>query len=99
MNIYEEVEMYVRKNLPARERRNKDHAILDMLTEKYPALADVQKELMLVAMREYSSYDRAWRKALEENPELRGDDYFMKDKLMNSKKEELGYVVNRSLFR
>ena len=99
MNVYQEVEMYLRKNEEARERKNKDKAILKMLCQKFPAINDVQPELMLVAMREYATYDRAWRKTTEEHEELRGDDYDQKEKLMNNKKEELGYVLNKSLFR
>lgn len=38
--------------------------------------------------------DRAWRKALQENPELRGSDYSDKEVLEQSKELELGYAPN-----
>lgn len=37
------------------------------------------------------SYDRAWRKVLEEREDLRGTDYQDKEKLENDKLVELGY--------
>lgn len=56
-----------------------------------PELNDVPKNVLIDALAMAGSYDRAWRKVTEEYPNLRGRDYFMKDKLVSAKQQELGY--------
>ncbi len=48
-------------------------------------MADIVGEIL--------SLDRKWRKILEENPELRGQDYGEKEILEVEKQRELGYNI------
>lgn len=89
--IYDEVKQLLENEPRARERRHKDRAIRYLLIEKYPVLKDIPKETLVKAFKEYSSYDRAWRKTTEENPNLRGADYYQKFQLEQKKQAELGY--------
>lgn len=91
MNVYEKMERLLREDPRARERVNKDRAIRVLLTKRFPDLQKVPKFTLIKALRAYSSYDRAWRKATEEFPELRGSDWAEKFHLEEAKKKELGY--------
>lgn len=54
-----------------------------------PSAGSVTNEFLSTA----DSYDRYWRKILEENESLRGSDYDTKGTYETAKKEELGYCV------
>jgi len=78
-----------------RERKNKDRGLVNLLTERYPALKDVPKEHVVAAVQDYASMDRAWRQILsrETNAHLRGKDYDDKDELELEAQRNLGYNV------
>lgn len=83
---------YLESEPKARERRNKDRAIVNILIKKYPMLGEsVPKEVLIGFVKEHNSMDRYWRKILEERTDLRGDDYGDKDGLEIEKQIELGY--------
>jgi len=75
------VKQYVTQLPEARERKNKNRAIANL----------VFKELLPQLVKNTLTFDRAWRKVLKDNPELRGTDYDQKDDLEEEVLEELGY--------
>ncbi len=80
-----------------RERSRKDKGIVSLLIRKYKNVELAMKEGFMTRqdlidlVQDYSSMDRAWRQALEQNPELRGSDYQEKERLEQEKQIELGY--------
>lgn len=88
---------YLKQQPKARERKNKNRAIGNLILEKYK-LNDIayinvmSKEQASDMVGEILSLDRKWRKILEENPELRGTDYGDKEMLAQEKQIELGYL-------
>jgi hypothetical protein len=91
MNHYEEIRALLVKNEEARERRNKWRAVRACLVKNMPELKDIPPHTLIDALAIAGSYDRAWRKVTEEYPALRGKDYFLKEKLVAAKQQELGY--------
>lgn len=87
---------YLKTEPRARERANKDRAIINLLLEKNPNLKEYKEQLIRL-VGEYSKLDRYWRKILEERPDLRGSDYGDKEKLEEAKIKELDSEVKRSL--
>lgn len=73
-----------------RERCNKDMYFARKLIKKFDL--KVSDKLLKDILLEYATLDRAWRKVLQTNKKLRGNDYGMKDVLVQSKLEELGYL-------
>ncbi len=100
---------YLLEEPKARERKNKNRAIGNLLGIRYgkPIYNEADKsvkgfdhyelkvtrQVMADLIGECLTADRAWRKVLEENPDLRGSDYSNKDELETAKKQELGYNV------
>lgn len=96
MTVYEEVKAYLEKVPQARERKNKNRAIGNLIAEKYGIYCEgykISREIMSDIVAESNSYDRAWRKVLEDHVELRGSDYSKKSELELEKQRELGYKV------
>jgi hypothetical protein len=95
--LREEIEEYLVHEPRSRERSNKDRAIVNVLVRRYPELKKVielemlSKGTLVSFVQDHNSMDRAWRKVLEERPELRGTDYGEKDKLEADVQEQLGY--------
>jgi len=81
---------YLKQEPRARERKNKNRAIGNVIAGNY-GLAQQDKGRLADMVGEILSLDRKWRKILEENPELRGTDYADKDLLEERKIESLGY--------
>lgn len=75
----------------ARERHNKVRAISNLLQKTHPAIRNISKEVMIEIVDEVISYERYWRKILQDTPELRGNDYDSKRKVVQTKIMELGY--------
>lgn len=73
----------------ARERKNKHRAVGNVVIEKFGL--EIDKSKMADVVGEILSLDREWRKILEENPELRGQDYEEGKLLAKKKQLELGY--------
>lgn len=78
---YERLQEYLQIEPRARERKNKNRAIGNVILEDY--YLDIPKQTMSEIVAEILTYDRVWRKILEENPALRGMDYLDKQKLEN----------------
>jgi len=97
MKIKDHITQYLKEQPKARERAHKDRAIVNLLIVRYPSLGVaiqsgvMSKNLVIALVQDYASYDRAWRQALEQNPQLRGKDYHEKDRLEQEKQIELGY--------
>ena len=84
------------ERIPAfRERKNKNKYIALILEAKYATRFGASMNTLEALICDAASYDRAWRQALEQRPDLRGSDYEKKDDLENKKLEELGYNVRK----
>lgn len=83
---------YLKQEPRARERKNKNRAIGNLVRENY-GLNDkhLSKDRVADMVGEILSMDRQWRKILEENPDLRGTDYGDKTELVLEKQRSLGY--------
>lgn len=97
----EKLEKYLEEKEPARERVNKDRAIVNVLVTDpsyFPILEALKNKVfdaptLTRFVQDHNSMDRMWRKILEERPELRGTDYEKKDELEKEVQKELGYKV------
>lgn len=89
------MEVFLRNKEEARERKNKDRACVATVLhrEKFAPLLGIERSLLVEFAQEYATHDRAWRKILQDNPELRGTDWNEKQTLEAKAKEELGYRV------
>lgn len=83
------IENYLEVQPLARERKNKDRAIVNTLLPRFVMLQSIDKDTLVRFVQDYNSTDRAWRKVLEERPELRGSDYDDKDCLEEETIESL----------
>lgn len=75
----------------ARERRNKIHAICNLLHRNHPAIQGISKDVLMGIIDEVIAYERLWRKILLDNPNLRGVDYETKKQIVQKKQIELDY--------
>lgn len=92
MKIYDKVKAFLVEYPRARERKFKNEAIVHILWQSHALdISGVSKTLLCVLFQDYASYDRAWRKVLEECPDLRGTDYGDKEILEQEKMLELDY--------
>lgn len=82
---------YLKRQPLARERKNKNRAIANLLIQNHSLSID--KDLLIELVKEANTLDREWRKILEQNVTLRGSDYEEKDKLEKDKQRKLGYNV------
>lgn len=86
---------YLKHEPRARERKNKNRAIGNIIREKYLNTPErIESAVIADMVGEILSLDRKWRKILEENPELRGSDYKDKEVLEQQAQINLGYEVN-----
>lgn len=94
MSIFKkgQVEEYLASEPRFRERRNKDQGIANLLRRKYPELRNIDKEIVIAAIKDAHSMDRAWRQALEKHPCYRGSDYSEKQELESIARKDLGYI-------
>lgn len=81
---------YLKQEPRARERKNKNRAIGNLLSKKY-RFDFLPKQMVADMVGEVLSLDRKWRKILEENPNLRGEDYDEKVILEQEAQIKLGY--------
>lgn len=77
----------------ARERRNKSKVVAGLIKKDFPVL-NVDYKLLAEILERAETYDRYWRKILEENENLRGSDYKTKKRVVQRKQIELGYEPN-----
>lgn len=89
--LKQQLQKYLEMQPLARERKNKDRGIVNVLLNKYPELLFIEKESLVKFVKDYNSMDRSWRQILSETPSLRGSDYNDKDLLEEEKLVELGY--------
>lgn len=83
---------YLKEQPLARERKNKNRAIGNIIIKKYNLYPSFQdKEKLADMVGEILLLDRYWRKHLKENPDLRGKDYGDKDRLEEQFVLKLGY--------
>lgn len=88
MNNLTIVKNYLGTQPLARERKNKNRAIGNMLIERYPLLSTLPKSYLTDVVGDALGLDRAWRKALETNEDLRGSDYVEKEEVEGNWKEK-----------
>ena len=91
MTNYELVKSLLEEQPRGRLRANKNKAIAYLIRKKYQQLFQVDNNLVADIIAEASSLDRAWRQVLQENENLRGQDYSQKDELEEVRQLELGY--------
>lgn len=99
MTLKDIVKDYLEREPKARERKNKDRALVNLLMKRYPALGAVDRTVLIDMVRDYNSMDRAWRQTLEQCSNLRGTDYDEKEKLEQAKIVDLGYEVGQPKLR
>lgn len=83
------LEEYLKIQPLARERKNKNRTIGNLIIKTYNL--EISREKMEGIVSDILTGDRAWRQILEQRPELRGSDYGDKDELEQKKQIELGY--------
>lgn len=96
------VKKYLQEEPRARERKNKNRAILNIVAKKYGLQFDEQgslelkisKDRMADLVSDVLTFDRAWRKCLEKFSDLRGNDYRHKKKLEEVYQKDLGYKTH-----
>jgi hypothetical protein len=86
---YQVIKTYLEQQPLARERKNKNRCLANLIIKEYNIEIDKGKLTDIVG--EILNMDRAWRKVLEENENLRGQDYKEKVILEQKKMLELGY--------
>lgn len=91
-NVLIVLKNYLEEQPLARERKNKNRAIGNLLRENYPMLSTIPREYLADVVGDVLTMDRAWRKVLEDNEHLRGDDYNQKTQLEEKMELELGYT-------
>lgn len=99
MTIQHLVEDYLNEHPLFRERKNKDRGIVNLLINRYHLQLAIEsghitKDRLVAIVQDFTSMDRAWRKVLEKNVDLRGSDYDEKDQLENKAMQNLGYPVS-----
>jgi hypothetical protein len=98
MSIKIAVEEYLKSEPRFRERKEKDRGMVYLLGRRYGTLGmllkrgEISYDTMIAVIQDAYSMDRAWRQALQHNPELRGTDYEDKTILEAEKQLELGYT-------
>jgi hypothetical protein len=91
MNLKDKVEKYLEAELKARERVNKDRAIVNILMTLYDTNFGLTKDQLIKFVQDYNSMDRYWRLILADRKDLRGSDYETKEVVEQRKEIELGY--------
>jgi hypothetical protein len=91
MKLYDQVKSYLEREPRARERRNKDNGLVNVLIERYPALENIDKKILIDFVKDYDSANRYWRLILKEREDLRGKDYKDKEYLSQDFQSNLGY--------
>lgn len=85
------VEKYLQDEPRARERKNKNRAVVNLLLKKFPQLSEIPKDRLEDILQEAATLDRCWRWVTEHRKWLRGADYGSKEELEQKVQIELGY--------
>lgn len=96
MKLKIQLTKYLEQEPKARERRQKDRALANVLLSNHPSLKDVSKEVLTGIVSEVLYLDRQWRLILSERNDLRGSDYdgkgFKEKKQLEQESQvDLGY--------
>lgn len=89
MKTYDRLKSLLKDHVWFRERKNRLIGISKLLKKQYNV--EIDDKMLADLICEAQSMDRAWRKVLEENPELQGSDYGDKEKLEQRTQINLGY--------
>lgn len=91
--IYNHIKAKLEVDTRFRERRYRDVGLVDLILEKNNKTGSMFVDINFLPdfARDYVSYERVWRKVLEENPDLRGDDYGDKEVLEQQVQIDLDY--------
>jgi hypothetical protein len=92
MKVNELMFSFLTEHKEARERKNKNRCIAYVVSRMHPS-SDIKIELLEDMVGEILTMDRAWRKTLEDNSNLRGTDYKEKERLEKKVQKDLGYPV------
>lgn len=97
MNAQELIKEKLEKHTAFRERKDRGKYLATLSLRRYgleqvgsTSTCLTKDELAKVCVT-YETYERAWRKVLEENEHLRGSDYEEKTEKEEKVKKELGY--------
>ena len=74
-----------------RERKNKNRGIANLLVVKYPFLTQLKEQTILDICTDFATMNRWWSRILQQQKELRGNDYHEKVKLQTQAKQKYGY--------
>ena len=91
MTLKEEVRQYLLDEPRARERRNRQKAIANILIARHGI--PTSKESLIVHLEESESINRYIRMVQQEEPATRGNDYETKDAVEQKKIIDLGYSM------
>ena len=97
MSIKQQVKDYLESEPRARERREKDRALVNLLLKRHPKLQnaleqrEMTKDDLIAIVQDFDSLNRFWRMILKECPGLRGQDYNDKDDLESDHLKLIGY--------
>jgi len=103
MSLKQTIKDYLEIEPKARERRNKDRALVNVLLKRHPKLhnaleqRDMTKDDLIAIVQDFDSLNRFWRMILKECPELRGSDYDDKDGLESDHLKLIGYRVPNNI--
>ena len=86
---YETIKRYLEKEPKARERRNKNRALGNLIIAHYHV--PLPKETMEEIVGQILNADRYWRMVTKDNEHLRGSDYKTKDTVEKNFQNALGY--------
>lgn len=86
------VERYLEEEPLARERKNKNKAIGNLIIRLYGV--NIPKDTMADIVGDILNGDRYWRKVTAQRPELQGSDYNTKTKVEQEYELALGYEPN-----
>jgi hypothetical protein len=97
MTTYELIKQRLTDFIWFRERTNKNFGIAKLLIRQYNLDGKIDPKTLEDMLAEHATLDRTWRKVLQENPHLRGQDYDEKVILEQKKVLELGYEIGASI--
>lgn len=91
--IYDTIKAKLETDIDFRERRHRNKGLTEIMLQDYEKSDSmfIDKDFLYTFGPAYGTYERVWRKVLEENEDLRGFDYDDKTEYEQKKQIELGY--------
>jgi hypothetical protein len=68
--MYELIYNYLKAEPRSRYRVNRMRSVVNLLLKDYPELSEIPKDKLIDFIHDAESYNRIFRKVLEENPEM-----------------------------